>query len=239
MADFKTHITVSTTLGIGYGCWGHFQVGLPLETCAVAAALCGVAGMLPDLDSDSSVPHREMITLISLLAPILMLPRFAAIGLSSEQIIFAAGLSYMFFRFVVGGLFKRYTVHRGMWHSVPAAIIAGLVTYLLCHSFEFNIRLYKSWAIVIGFVSHLIMDEVYAVDWRGKRLKSSFGTAVKLFGDSWVGNLSTYGKLILLLFLIFGDHYAMEAIRDRPLINTAREYFNQWYQKSEESSVLR
>lgn len=239
MADYKTHITVSTGLGIGYGCWGYYQEGLSFETCAVAAALCSAAGMLPDLDSDSSVPHREMITLISLLAPMLMLPRFAAIGLTSEQVIFAAGFIYLFFRFVVGGLFKKYTVHRGMWHSVPAAVIAGLATFLLCHSFEFNVRLYKAWAVVIGFVSHLILDEVFAVDWNGRRIKSSFGTAVKLFGTSRIGNLATYGKLIFLLALVFGDHYAMERIKERPLFNTAREYFNQWYQNTGAPSILR
>lgn len=239
MADYKTHLTVSTGLGIAYGVWGHYQEELPFETCAVAAALCGASGMLPDLDSDSSVPHREMVSLISLLAPMLMLSRFVTIGLSPEQMIFAAGFTYLFVRFVIGGLFRKYTVHRGMWHSIPAAMIAGLATFLLCHSFEFNIRLFKAWAVVLGFVSHLVLDEVYAVNWAGKRIKSSFGTAVKLFGPSRLANLATYGKLILLLGLVFGDNYAMERIKERPLVKTAREYFKHWYEQDGKPSLFR
>jgi membrane-bound metal-dependent hydrolase YbcI (DUF457 family) len=240
MADYKTHITVSTGLGIAYGCWGHYQEQLPLETCAVAAALCSAAGMLPDLDSDSSVPHREMISLISLLTPMLMLSRMVTIGLSAEQMIFAAGFTYLFVRFVIGTLFRRYTVHRGMWHSIPAAMIAGLATFLLCQCFEFQVRLFKAWAVVLGFLSHLVLDEIYAVNWAGKRIKSSFGTAVKLFGPSRLANATTYGKLILLLGLAFGDNYAMERIKDRPLVKTAREFFRHWYDNNDQNPpVLR
>jgi membrane-bound metal-dependent hydrolase YbcI (DUF457 family) len=242
MADFKTHITVSTALGIGYGCWGYFQGGLSFESCAVAAGLCSAAGMLPDLDSGSSVPHREMISLISLMAPMLMLSRFAAYDLTPDQVMFAAGFLYLFIRFVVGAAFRKYTVHRGMWHSIPAAMIAGLVTFLLCHSFDFNVRLLKAWAVVLGFVSHLILDEIYAVNWAGRRigLKSSFGTAVKMLSASRAANLSTYGKLILLIVLVCGDQYAVERFRERPLVKTATDYFNSWWQKdSNEPTVLR
>lgn len=241
MADFKTHITVSTGFGIAFGCWGYFQCGLSFENCAVAAGLCSAAGMLPDLDSGSSVPHREMISLISLLAPMLMLSRFATYGMTPDQVIFAAGFIYLFIRFVVGSAFRKYTVHRGMWHSIPAAMIAGLATFLLCHSFEFNVRLLKAWAVVIGFVSHLILDEIYAVNWAGKRikLKSSFGTAVKLFSTSRMANLSTYGKLVILIALVCGDHYAMEQIKERPLIKTASEYVKSWWIKQDDANVLR
>ena len=59
MAGFKTHITTSTVLGIGYGAGAHLLYGLPLDTCMLAGGLCSVSGMLPDLDSDSGVPIRE------------------------------------------------------------------------------------------------------------------------------------------------------------------------------------
>src|SRR6266404_1624380 len=41
MAGFKTHITVSTITGVGYGVWG-FYCGAPLETCVLAGGLCSV-----------------------------------------------------------------------------------------------------------------------------------------------------------------------------------------------------
>ena len=58
MADFKTHITTSTVLGVGYGATAYFGFDMPMSHCFVAGAMCSVAGMLPDLDSDSGVPVR-------------------------------------------------------------------------------------------------------------------------------------------------------------------------------------
>ncbi|MCE9552832.1 MAG: metal-dependent hydrolase, partial [Planctomycetes bacterium] len=83
MAGFRTHIAVSTTLGVGYGAAGVFLLPahaggeLPLATCALAAGLCSVSGMLPDLDSDSGVPIRETMTLAAAVVPMLLMRRFA------------------------------------------------------------------------------------------------------------------------------------------------------------------
>ncbi len=229
MADYKTHLTVSTGLGIAYGTWGYASCGLSFEHCAIAAGLCSVSGMLPDLDSDSSVPQREMLSIIALLSPVLMLSRFHALEMSPEQVVFASGFVYLFVRFVIGSIFQKYTKHRGMWHSIPAALIAGLATYLLCHCNDFEIRIFKAWAVVIGFVSHLVLDEIYAVNWAGKRIKvkSSFGSALKLVSSSPGANLLTYAKLILLLGLVWGDHYAMSCIicdEHHNIVQTATEY---------------
>jgi hypothetical protein len=70
---------------------------------------------------------------------------------------------------------------------------------------DVRLRIYKAGAVVIGYLSHLMLDEIYSVTWRlgVPRLKSSFGTAMKLFGQSGWANLSTYGKLALLSALIF------------------------------------
>ena len=243
MADFKTHITVSSGMGILYGTTGFYYYDIPFEHAMIATGLCSVAGMLPDLDSGSSVPYRETLTIISVLTPVLMLPRFEALGMTREQIVFAAGFIYLFFRFVVGPTFLRYTKHRGMWHSIPAALIAGLATFLLCHSYEFEIRLFKSWAVVIGFVSHLLLDEIYAVNWEGKRIrvKRSFGTAIKMFSGSRAANLFTYGKLILLLALIFGDSYAMKSLEIEKQRDAAVSWFSGWFNQAAnaEPKILR
>jgi len=88
---------------------------------------------------------------------------------------------YLAIRFGIGNLFKKFTKHRGMWHSIPAALVAGMATFLICLTVDLEIRIYKAWAVVIGFISHLVLDEVYAVNWEGKlpTAKRSFGTALK------------------------------------------------------------
>ena len=75
MADFKSHIAFSTVLGGCYGVAGHFYFNLPVETSILGAGLCSVSGMLPDLDSDSGTPVREMSTFAASVIPMLMLPR--------------------------------------------------------------------------------------------------------------------------------------------------------------------
>lgn len=196
-----------------------FLWDIPAQHCIIAAGLCSVAGMLPDLDSDTGVPVRETLCFLSVLVPMLMLPRFQAMGMDTEQVVFASALIYVGLRFGVGEIFKRYTTHRGMWHSIPAAAIAGLATYLVCLSPDVEIRLFKSWAVVIGFLSHLILDEIYSVDLYGRqiRIKKSFGTALKLFSKNRLANISTYAKLALLVVIVMSDGPFMAYFDATPL----------------------
>lgn len=212
MADFRTHIGTSTVVGIGYAAAGYYYLGLPPSTCALAAGLCGLAGMLPDLDSDSGVPVRETMSFAAAIVPMLMLDRFLSMGWNHESIALAGGAIYLAVRFGLGWLFKSYTVHRGMWHSIPAAATACVLAFLACSCEDLNARLFKSAAVGIGFVSHLLLDELWSVSFRGlrPRLKKSSGTAFKLWGDSAWANFSTYSKLLLLVALAAGDPVLMQ-----------------------------
>jgi hypothetical protein len=203
MANFQTHISVSTALGIGYAGVGLVHE-VPLDSCLLAAGLCSVAGMLPDVDSDSGVPFRETMAFLAAVVPMLLVDRFRQIGMSHEAMALSAVVLYGAIRFGAGEFLRRYTVHRGMFHSIPAAIVFAEAGFLIFGSDDLRLRLYKSGAILAGFLSHLLLDEVYSVEWyRGRmRLKQSFGTALKLWGESRWGNLSTYVKLILLSMLV-------------------------------------
>ena len=172
MAGFKTHITLSTFLGVGYGAAGY-AYQLPLSICLVAGGLCSLAGMLPDMDSDSSVPVREVTALTAALVPALMIPRFEQLGLDREQFVLATAIVYLAVRFGFGGLLKGYTVHRGMWHSLPAAAIAGLATFLIASGNDLPVRCFKALAVVLGFLSHLVLDEVSSVQVRRGRDRKS------------------------------------------------------------------
>jgi hypothetical protein len=60
--------------------------------------------------------------------------------------------------------------------------------------------------VLLGFMSHLVLDELWAVDWRnGCRLKSSFGTALKLWDKVWWANISAYAKLILVTWVLLNE----------------------------------
>ena len=214
MANFKTHITGSTLLGIAYGTIAYTQFEVPLGHCAVAAGLCSVAGMLPDLDHKLGIPLREMLCFVAIVVPMLMIRRFEEMGFTPEEMVFVSGVLYVLIRFVGGELFKRFTVHRGMWHSIPAAVLAGMATYLVCLSPEEHVRVMKAWAVVLGFMLHLVLDELYSVDLIGRRIKKSSGTALKFFGKKSGPNLLVYANIIILSGFIVSDSYLMDCCRE-------------------------
>ncbi|MDA7980888.1 MAG: metal-dependent hydrolase [Pirellulales bacterium] len=205
MADFKTHITTSTIVGMAYGGVAYTQFGLPADQCVLAAGLCSVSGMLPDLDSDSGVPLRESLSFAAAVIPMLLIDRFRSWGMSADSMILATAGIYLFIRFVFGKALRAYTVHRGMFHSIPAVIIFAEVAFLLCGSDDLQRRLFLSSAVTVGVLTHLLLDEIYSVNLKRLRIKKSFGTAIKLFSKRLWPNISAYGKLAILTYLVIQD----------------------------------
>lgn len=229
MANFHTHIGTSTILGIGIGVGGYVFGGYSPVSCALAGGLCGISGMLPDVDSENGIPLRETMTFLASVVPMMVMEGvskyYGAPLLEPEARVLAAGGIYLFIRFVVAEFIRRTTVHRGMWHSIPAAAIAGLITFFLCPSEAVNVRMFKVVAVAMGFLSHLVLDELYSVEpHRGRmRVKRSFGTALKLWGPSQPANMFTYGILLMLTTLVFNEpmvrelRYATEGGQSLPL----------------------
>jgi membrane-bound metal-dependent hydrolase YbcI (DUF457 family) len=207
VAGFHTHITVSTAVGIGYAFWGGAQYELPLSTCVLAGGLCSIAGIMPDLDSDSGVPARETIGLAAAIVPMLLFQRFQAMGMGIEHMVLAGAPIYLVIRFGLGSVLKAVSIHRGMFHSIPAAIIAGLIGYLICDSGVNLVRYYKAFGVTLGYITHLLLDEIWSLEFGAglPRVKKSFGTALKLFGDEAGATLTTYCLLGLLTLFAASD----------------------------------
>ncbi|MEZ6102951.1 MAG: metal-dependent hydrolase [Pirellulaceae bacterium] len=210
MAGFKTHIGTSTLLGIGYGAAGYLVYEIPATTCMLAGGLCSVAGMLPDVDSDNGVPLRETTAFIAAVTPMLALEHLQHYGeqhgLTNESLVLATALIYVIMRFGVGEIIRRVTVHRGMWHSIPAAVIASLSALFLCTCGSNIAAAFKAGGVFLGYMSHLVLDEIYSIQWkRGRfRLKNSFGTAIKMWGPGVGANLMTYAQLVGIVYVLFG-----------------------------------
>lgn len=236
MADFKTHITVSTIAGAIYGYVGY-RNGLSWESSAIGAGLCSVSGMLPDLDSDSGIPLREATIFASALVPMLMVERLQRMGVGHEMMVLMTSGIYLFIRFGIAEIFRRYTVHRGMWHSIPAAASVGMFAFLICASEDITPRLFKTFAIVLGFMSHLVLDEIWSIEFKGGsyRFKSSFGTALKFWGNSRYANLVTYAQVILLGFLVYSDQGFMDRFgyKNPDVPHTAQQLIELIFEKSE------
>jgi len=217
MADFKTHLTFSTTLGVAYGGAAYGLFDVPAQTCLLAGGLCSLSGMLPDIDSKSGRPLRESLAFMAAIVPMMLADRLRSMGVSAETTVMAGALTYLFVRFGLGFFLKRYTVHRGMFHSIPAVIIFGELAFLLASGEDTWLRAYKAGGVVLGCLSHLVLDEVYSVQWRlgWGRIKKSFGTALKMYSTKSVwANLSVYAKLALLSYVVFYEPGWMNQYRE-------------------------
>jgi len=207
MASFRGHLAFSATLGITYGALSYWQLGLDWGTAALATAITAVGGMLPDLDSDSGVPVREMFGLAAIFVPLILLRRFARAGLEVEQILVLLAATFVVIRYGAAWLFKRLTVHRGMFHSIPAMLLAGLATFLMYKTDSIRPRLFLAVGITIGFFSHLLLDEICAVDFRGlkPKLNQFAGSALKFASKSYWATGITYLLLALAAGLVVLD----------------------------------
>ena len=206
MGNFQQHITCSTATGIAVaGVAYHF--GFDPSACLVAAGLCSFAGMLPDIDSNTSKSFQECVYLTAGVASILAAARFRHHGFDHDTAMLGGAMFFLLIRFGLGTLLKKYTSHRGMIHSVPVAVLFGQLVFFVVPG-EFEERLLKAAALTIGFLSHLILDEVYSIDSSGSsiRLKKSFGTALKWTNPKQKGLVTAMYATIFLLGCMMFSH---------------------------------
>lgn len=217
MADFRTHVTTSSVLGVGYAGMG-IAMGFHIDSAIVAGGLCGVSGMLPDLDSDSGIPIRESTGFAAGIVPMLLVDRFHAFHLSYDGIVLIAASLYFLIRFGGASLLGRFTVHRGMWHSIPAVLIFAGLAFLVCGpAGNAPIRYLKAGGVFFGAMSHLCLDELWSIEWKGGswRLKRSFGTALKFWSKNGWANFSTYAKLVIVGVMVAGEPSVMSYLETR------------------------
>ena len=208
MASFRGHIAFASALGGVYGGVGSVVFGLDWGPVFLGAGLTALGGLMPDLDSDSGVPVRELFSLAAVMTPLLLVRRLHHAGLTPEQILALMAGVYVLVRYGGAALFKRITVHRGMFHSLPAMAIAGLLIYLGDHRADARIRLFLAGGVMLGYFSHLLLDEIYSVDLLGRkmiRLNRYAGTAVKFYSPSWIATLTCYSLLATLTYVAWKE----------------------------------
>ncbi|HWQ60606.1 MAG TPA: metal-dependent hydrolase [Candidatus Fimivivens sp.] len=206
MADFKTHASFGIALGI-LGVIGTVTAAIAdgpgILVALFAAATLG--SVLPDIDSDSGVPFHVTFGSLSLVSGALVFLSFSkdpSIGWQGAALR-ALGVT-AFVWIVVGAIFRRFTRHRGMAHSIPGALLSGLATFFLASRYSFGDAdaFLLGTAITAGYLVHLILDELWAaVNFHGKPFhpNAALGSALKLFSDSMPVNVAVYGAILFLL----------------------------------------
>jgi hypothetical protein len=210
MAAYREHITVSGMLGAGVGLASTFAFGFTPVQGMLAGWLTAIGGILPDLDSDSGRPVREMFGLTASVLPLLLLGRvlhWTGLPGDPETIMVLFLAMYLIIKYGLAAIVARVSVHRGMFHSVPALLIAAESVYLAYPSQQLRVKLLMAGGIAVGFFSHLLLDEMYSVQWSGVRvtLKKSAGSALKMFGQGFAGNAVAYMLLVCLTMMTLTD----------------------------------
>lgn len=204
MANFATHIGAGTIVS---GSLATLTVAANVigPQSVVAVTLAGVLGsILPDIDLKDSRPARFFFLMLAIFLSFIVM--FMAAQQYSIAEIWLAWLgTFLFVRYVVSAAFFHFSYHRGIWHSLLAAAFFWFVTaitfkYLL--GFHEGVAWLAGGFLFIGYLVHLLLDELYSVDMMGNRLKRSFGTAFKLFDSKNPGETAAVALLTIAAFML-------------------------------------
>lgn len=200
MADFNTHVTASAVqagaLACGLLALGHIES----EEAVFGFVLGTMAGLAPDLDAERSTPVSVAFSLLALLIAFAVVLAVASRLSIAENIVLWVVL-YATVRVILAHLFATITTHRGMYHSIPAALLAGLLLANLLHGVFAQTAFISTLfglIVTLGYLQHLVLDELVSVNLTGRRLKRSFGTALKLFDrKNLFSSVLTWGLVAL------------------------------------------
>lgn len=186
MANFQTHLNGGIVVS-GVAVLALHRLGLVQEREALGLFALGVAGsLLPDIDADASAPVRAFFGVLGIaLAFALTLPLAGGLPPLTLALLWIGVLFSV--RVALYEVFSRFTVHRGIWHSLLGVAFATLATVNAAF-WLFEAPPPTAWAagwmVGIGYLTHLSLDELYSVDLLNTRVRRSFGTALKPFSLS-------------------------------------------------------
>lgn len=209
MAKFRTHMSWGFLVGIALVVAGLIYAvffGVELIGAVFLAVLLG--SFLPDLDLDDGIPFQILFGLLGAGAAGFIFFNFYQKGERNPKIlILIPALAFVAVRFIAGYIFKKFTNHRGVFHSIPASFLSGLATIWFLHIFKIieGQELLIGASVTIGYMGHLILDEIYSsTNLSGHSFfpKQSLGSALKFFSSSRISTLLFYGLIIFLVLTL-------------------------------------
>ena len=208
MGNFVHHLSGGVVAGAACGAAAFQLFGQPAIDATAVGVLCCASSLLPDIDSPQSKPTELLFGMSGVLAPVFIVQGIGVQRLTPSEIILVALAGYTAVQYIARRLMQRMTVHRGVFHSIPMALVWGALVYLAFRHSPAMTQNVAAAAAVIGFIVHLAIDEMFSfVNFEGVRLspKQSFGSAFKFFAGSPPANIAVYLLLIVLLYFCLAD----------------------------------
>jgi membrane-bound metal-dependent hydrolase YbcI (DUF457 family) len=203
MANFPTHIAVGTVVS-GALATVTLAANVVAPENLVAVTLAGVLGsVLPDIDLKESRPSRAMFAGLAVFFSFAVLFSLENKYSIAEMLVLWLG-TLVLVRYLGRNLFFHFSYHRGIWHSLLAAVFCGCLTAIVYSKLlgrNEGVAWLAAGFMVIGYLTHLILDEIYSVDVKDAHIKRSFGTALKLFDYSHLIDSSVMAVATVLAFL--------------------------------------
>jgi membrane-bound metal-dependent hydrolase YbcI (DUF457 family) len=184
MANFNAHIAVGA-IASGLGATVALAAGLAQPTELLTLTSAGIIGsVLPDIDLDKSGPSRFLFDALGVIMAFGALFHFHDYQFSLVELWLIWITVYLLMRYGLWHVFMNYSVHRGVWHSLLAGVFFWTLSAAIFATL-FGKEPASAWLggffVFYGYVVHLVLDEIYAVDFEDAHIKKSFGTALKLF----------------------------------------------------------
>ncbi len=204
MANFTTHIAVGTVVS-GAAATLTLAADVIAPESLIAVTLAGVIGsVLPDIDLKDSRPSRALFAGLAVFFSFVVL--FAVAPKYSIAEMWIAWLGTLVaVRYIGHSLFTSFSYHRGIWHSIIAGLFFWFLTAVIFHylmGFHEGVAWLGGGFLFVGYMTHLILDEIYSVDVYDTRLKASFGTALKIYDGKRLGESAVVAGLAAIAFML-------------------------------------
>ncbi|BBM85651.1 metal-dependent hydrolase [Candidatus Uabimicrobium amorphum] len=223
MANFKQHLQYGVATSSVASVVAYAQLGLDPVQSGAACVIGIIASIAPDFDHPISTPGDFLFNCLAIILPLAIIDRYLNTkALPLEMWILFMAVGYLFVKHVLKTIFHKITVHRGMFHSIPAIILCGELIFLLFAHLEVQTRFVIAGIGMLGYLTHLAADEIYSVDWQGNalRLKKSSGSALDLGNFREYSTWVTYALVIGFGVLVFEDSTAI------PVMEHIKDYFS-------------
>ncbi len=176
----------------------------------MAVLLATLSGLLPDLDSASGVEMKGFTGILGVLAAVTVWDKMGTANPAPafELHLWAMVIAFVVVRHGLRRFMTKIAVHRGISHSLPTCAVWAALAYLFYptgkHDYpgDHILRLTMATAVTIGFLSHLLLDEICSVDLKGARVNKAFGTALKFWAPSPWTTLGMYAVLSYLTWKV-------------------------------------